>query len=245
MSSEHPYSAAEFWQEAEALGRAAQVSLEYLQAMGLEALDIALASPSPAAPKPLPRQAGPKAAAPPPPRPQGEKVAACQGCLLGRERPAPPLTGRGSPKPVIVFVAESPAVFEGEAAKLLAAMIENGLKLAPDDFYITSLLKCPVDEGDFPEAAAARCLPGLERELSRLKPSIVLALGKWPGRFLSGQPGEHLLMLRQKTYALPGLKAWLRVTYSLDELLATPELKKEAWKDLQKLIPVITKLKSA
>jgi DNA polymerase len=235
------YSAAEFWQEAESLGRAAQVSLEYFQAMGLEALDAAIPAPAsaPSAPPPAarPREAVPKG------KPE-EKTTACQGCALSRERQSAPVTGRGSQKPLIAFVGGSPGIFEAEAAGLLAAMIEKGLKLGPDNFYITSLIKCAVQDGaGFPAQAAAECLPLLLRELALLRPPIVLALGKWPGRFLSGRRGEHLLMLRQRTYTISGLdQTWLRVTYSLDELLTTPELKKEAWKDLQKIIPVIKKL---
>jgi DNA polymerase len=238
LSPEQTYTAAEFWQEAESLGRAAQVSLEYFQAMGLEALDLAIAKPVPAAP---PARRTPE----PPPKAKTETTAACQNCPLSRERQ--PETGRGSRTPLIAFVGGTAAIFETESANLLAAMIEKGLKLRPDDFYITSLIKCPTGaDADFPVQAAAECLPLLQRELALLRPSIVLALGKWPGRFLSGQRAAHLLMLRQKTFSIAGLdKVWLRVSYGLDELLATPELKKEAWKDLQKIIPVIKKLQAA
>ncbi len=145
-----------------------------------------------------------------------------------------------------VIVPRDPAIFEAEANDLLAAMIEKGLKLAPDDFYVTTLLKCPRPDGqDFPARAAAECLPLLRRELGLLRPPIVLALGGWTGRFLSGRKNEHLLMLRQQTHTISGLdKTWLRVTYGLEDLLSTPELKKEAWKDLQKIIPVIEKLRT-
>lgn len=240
--------------------------------MGLEALDVTIADPAPPARKNPPR-AGVKAEAAPPPAvkrgpgenpgeaarpalwapPQaslaglGKKTAACQGCALSRERPGAPTMGRGSRQPLIAFVGETPAIFEGEAATLLAAMIEKGLKLGPDDFYISCLLKCPLPpDTDFPAQAAAECLPIVHRELTLLRPPVILALGKWPGRFLSGRKDEQLLLLRQRTFSIPGLEqGWLRVSYSLDELLAIPELKKEAWKDLQKIIPVIEKLKSA
>ncbi|UQZ89201.1 hypothetical protein C4J81_08315 [Deltaproteobacteria bacterium Smac51] len=175
-----------------------------------------------------------------------EKAANCQGCSLCKERRHNPVMGRGAPNPLIVFVGQSPAIYDGDAQALLSAMIEKGLQITPDDFYITTILKCspPNEDLDFPVNAALDCLPLLHRELSLLRPKIVLALGNWPGRLLSGQRNEHLLMLRQQTHSIDGLDGvWLRVTYGLDDLLATPALKKEAWKDLQKIILVINKLR--
>lgn len=266
------FSPIEFWQEAETLGRAAQISLEYFQAMGLTALDIDI--PAPRAPRPQSAAARPKPAeAPrrePPPRRAptvvssdhtphpatwavaiaelgelSEKTSTCRACLLNRESQQKPALGRGAATPLIAFVAATPAVFEGEAASLLSAMIEKALQLAPHEFYITSLIKCPLAfDADFPDQAASECLPIVQRELALLRPPIILALGQKPGAYLSGKRREHLLMLRKQTHGVDGLeKTWLRVTYSLEDLLSTPELKKEAWGDLQKIIPVLKKIR--
>ncbi len=258
-------NAENFWREAEDLGRAALIYLEYWEALGLAALDIDIPAPS------LPRPAAGRASSPPPPPRRGaapspslwagqaanlsalrEKTAACRACPLGRDKDgaeeASP--GRGpfeaGEKILMAFVGEGPEIFDGAERDLLAAMIEKGLKLAPDEFYVTSLIKCPKNPaGEIPKGAAPECLPIAERELALLRPPLILALGQAPGRLLSGRLREHLGILRNQTHSVAGLpKSWLRVTYGLDDLLTTPELKKEAWKDLRKFIPVIEKLRA-
>jgi uracil-DNA glycosylase family 4 len=123
----------------------------------------------------------------------------------------------------------------GPEAELLAAILTKGLKLPPDHVYLTALLKCPPQpnesQADRAEAASA-CLAETRRELARLAPKIVLALGEAAGAGLTGRDGEPLGLLRTRTFTRPDLPgAWLRVTFGLDQMLEAPEIKRAAWRD--------------
>lgn len=172
----------------------------------------------------------------------------CQACPLGQTRPADPIPGRGSARPLMVVVGPTPAIYEGPSGELLKAMIEKGLKLAPEDYYVTSLVKClPPSE---PEAALdqadAVCRPFLMRQLALLAPKIVLALGKKPGQRLSGLEGEPLGLLRPRSHKVLGLEEiWLRITYGLEDILSSQEIKEATWQDLLRIRPGLHQLKAS
>jgi DNA polymerase len=242
-----------FWAEAEALGRSLSAGLDYGQVLGLEGLPVQLSPPSPE-PGPAEREREPET----PARPSGESpnpdpglparwapaardlahlaelTARCQACPRGRARSGDPAFGRGAARPRLALVGPDPGIYEGPEADLLAAILEKGLKLAPTGFYVTSILKCPPGPGESQAELAeaiSTCLAVTFRELALLAPRVVLALGETPGRGLTGQPETPLGLLRNRAFRLedpPG--AWLRVTFSLEQMLATPEIKLEAWK---------------
>jgi uracil-DNA glycosylase family 4 len=144
----------------------------------------------------------------------------------------------------LALVGLDPGMYEGPEAALLAAILGKGLKL--DRFYLTSILKCPAGPEESPAELAealSACLPVTLRELALLAPQVVLALGEAPGRSLTGQPEAPLGLLRNRAFRLedpPG--AWLRVTFSLEQMLALPDLKLEAWKaDFLKIKRVLDK----
>ena len=176
-----------------------------------------------------------------------ERTAQCRACSLAPTPPAEPIFGRGASNPLIVFVGPDPSIYDGEKAELLVAgVIKKGLKLEPHEYYVTSLTRCPLaDDGDAAaeKRAIAACGPILNRELALLKPKVVLAMGSRPGRFLSGS-ADPVGLLRAKTHTIEGLPGtWLRITFGLSHMLNSQEIKKEAWKDIQKIIPGLNKLK--
>jgi uracil-DNA glycosylase family 4 len=233
-----PEGIEDFWAEAEFLGRALIDSLDYYQ----EDLPI----PPPPPPRPAAkRQSGgrpPEREAPARWAPAArdlahlaELTASCRACPRGRARPGDPVRGRGAERPQLVLVGEDPGLYEGPAAELLAAILGKGLQLVPARFYVTSILKCPPAPGEGPdekEEALASCLAITLKELALLNPLVVLALGQDAGRGLTGQRGVPLGLMRQRAFRLENPpEAWLRVTFSLEQLLAAPALKLAAWKD--------------
>jgi len=255
-----------FWLEAETLGRALAAALEYGQVLGLPGLSIQVPPPRPAAVALPPGPSPPRPAAvalPPgaPPAPgQGlpparwagaardlaglaNLTAKCRACPRGPARSGEPAFGRGADRPLLVLVGLDPGLYEGPEAGLLAAILEKGLKL--DRFYLTTILKCPPGPEESPAELAealSACLPVTLRELAILAPQVVLALGETPGRGLTGQPEAPLGLLRHRAFRLDPPGAWLRVTFSLEQMLALPELKLEAWKaDFLKIKKVLDK----
>jgi DNA polymerase len=248
--------AEDFWIEAETLGRALAAALDYYQVLGLPGLPVQLP------PLPAPRPSGRGLSDEPAENPAREAAAYwagaardleslagltanCRACPRGRNRAGTPAFGRGAERPLLALVGLDPGLYEGPEAALLAAVLEKGLKL--DRFYLTSILKCPPGPGESPAELAealSACQAVMLRELALLAPQVVLALGETPGRVLTGQPEAPLGLLRNRAFRLedpPG--AWLRVTFSLEQMLALPDLKLEAWKnDFLKIKKVLDKL---
>lgn len=172
-------------------------------------------------------------------------IGQCQACPLGLTRPEEPVPGRGSAKPLLAVVGPTPAIYKEPQGDLLTAMVEKGLKLSPGDYYVTSLVKClPPDESTDLDQADTVCRPFLMRQLELLAPKIVLALGKKPGQRLSGLEGEPLGLLRPRSHKITGLdQIWLRITYGLEDILASQKLKEATWQDLLRVRPGLQKLK--
>lgn len=175
----------------------------------------------------------------------------CRGCHLAQDEAdpnlRPPLFGRGSEKPFIVFVGPDPSIYAGEKAELLSGIIEKGLKLTPNEYYIASLIRCPwAEDGSqaSEKKAILACGPILKRELELLNPQVVLAMGSRPGQYLSGSTNP-VGLLRSRTHQMEGLgQSWLRITFGLGHMANSIEIKKEGWKDIQKIIPVLNKYRS-
>lgn len=173
-------------------------------------------------------------------------IGQCRACPLGRSGLTVPVAGRGSTRPLLMVVGPTPAIYEGPNGDLLTAMIEKGLKLSADDYYLTSLVKClpPDEHADFTRADAF-CRPFLLRQLALLAPKIVLALGKKPGQQLSGLEDEPLGLLRPRSHKVAGMESvWLRVTYGLEDIQASLKIKETAWQDLLRMRPGLQKLKT-
>ena len=262
-----------FWDEAEALGLAALAQLEYFEALGVTEVPAGLLPPAVkarAAEAPAPRQRAetprpaPSRAAKPFPAEApdaplvwaadcpsladlADRTGKCRACPLAPAPPGEPVFGRGAPEPLIVFVGPDPSIYEGDKAELLVAgIIEKGLKLEPHEYYITTLTRCYLaDDGNAAaeKKAISACGPILNRELALLKPKVVLAMGSRPGQFLSGST-DPVGLLRGRTLTIDGLEGtWLRVTFGLTHMCNSREIKKEGWRDIQKIIPGLNKLK--
>ncbi len=97
-----------------------------------------------------------------------------------------PVMGHGNPKSKIVFVGEAPGQkedeqgipFVGQAGKLLEELLGT-IGLKREDVYITNVVKFrpPENRDPTPEEKEA-CLPFLQMELSIIKPTVIVPLGR-------------------------------------------------------------------
>ena len=169
----------------------------------------------------------------------------CTACDLAEIRQTEPSAGQGPAKPLLVVVGPTPTMFQPDKASLLSAIMEKGLELSQDEYYAVSLLKCaPPDDQPPPPASDECCWPILKRQLELLDPRIILILGKKPAQQITGRHGEPFGLLRPKTHSLPGLNAFVRITYGLEDMMSDPDLKKAAWQDLKKIKIGIAKIKA-
>lgn len=144
----------------------------------------------------------------------------------------------GPERPHILLIADSPRkeedrsglVFADKARLLVSNMLAAiGLKL--DDVALMNLLPWRVLGGRAPNATEVMpTLPFVRRAVELLQPQAILAFSALPGQYL-GQADASIQRQRGKWIDVSGIP--LLATLHPEELLRTPTLKRQAWRDLQ------------
>jgi DNA polymerase len=114
-----------------------------------------------------------------------KEVDACRKCVLGSSR-TNAVPGEGNPNADLVFVGEGPGAdedaqgrpFVGRSGQLLDKIITNAMGLKRSDVYICNIVKCrpPENREPRPEEIIS-CLPFLKRQLSLIRPKVIVTLG--------------------------------------------------------------------
>ncbi len=181
-----------------------------------------------------------------------EDIGDCTRCKLSRER-TNIVFGVGDPHARIMFVGEGPGAdedaqgepFVGRAGQLLNNMI-NAMGIRREDVYIANVVKCRPPQNRAPERDECdTCGPFLMRQISVVRPEIIVALGATAAKYLLGV-ADSMANLRGHIYdfhpitphrphrsAILDFTTKLVVTYHPAYLLRDPRQKKETWLDLQ------------
>lgn len=218
------------------------------------------ASPTPATPAP-----GPARVAPPPgaaavaapvdaaaagsaPRTELDvlrtEVAGCTLCGLQETR-TQTVFSDGQENARVMVVGEAPGAnedrtglpFVGAAGKLLDLLLASvGLSRA-DSVYICNVLKCrPPGNRDPSPAEIQHCSPYLKRQIQLVAPEVILAVGSFSARLLTGQKSP-LSKLRGEVHSYQGVP--MLVTYHPAAILRNPGWTRPTWDDLQLLRDVL------
>ena len=164
-------------------------------------------------------------------------LAGCTRCKLCKGRKTI-VVGEGNPQAELVFVGEGPGEqediqgrpFVGKAGQLLDKMIQ-AMGLAREQVYICNVVKCRPPGNRNPEQDEIEaCGAFLYRQLDAIRPKVVVALGKFAAQTLL-QTETRISELRGKFHPYRGGK--LMPTYHPAYLLRNPEMKRDAWLDLQ------------
>ena len=171
------------------------------------------------------------------------EVRECTRCSLCKTR-TQAVPGEGNPHPDIVFVGEGPGAdedrtgrpFVGRAGALLDDIITKGMKKQRADVYIANVVKCRPPENRAPTSEESEaCRPFLERQLEILAPKAICVLGNTAAHLLLD---NDLPMSRMRGQPF----AWRQIpvvpTYHPAYLLRSPEAKRPAWEDIQRLMKV-------
>src|SRR3989338_7703571 len=136
----------------------------------------------------------------------------CKRCKLHGHR-SNIVFGCGSPNAGLVFVGEGPGKdediqgepFVGRAGQLLTRIIE-AMGLKREDVYICNVVKCrpPGNRNPEPDEISA-CRPFLEKQLSAIRPKVIIALGKFAAQTLLDSQ-EPISTLRGKFFEAKGIK---------------------------------------
>ena len=170
-----------------------------------------------------------------------EDLGACTRCPLHKQGRKQIVFGVGNPKTNLMFVGEAPGAdedqqgepFVGRAGQLLNNMIK-AMGMRREDVYIANIIKCRPPGNRVPERNECEtCSPFLMRQIAAIQPKVIVALGAVAAKTLLAL-NAPMAELRGRWYDFRGIK--LAVTYHPAFLLRDPRQKKEAWKDLQRVM---------
>jgi uracil-DNA glycosylase family 4 len=179
-----------------------------------------------------------------------EDLGDCTRCVLHKQGRKQIVFGVGNPKAELMFVGEGPGAdedaqgepFVGRAGQLLNNMIK-AMGITREQVYIANIVKCRPPGNRTPEREECdTCSPFLMRQITVVKPKVVVALGAVAAKTLLTM-NASMMQLRGRFYEFrpTGIRIndpdWdgckLAVTYHPAFLLRDPRQKGEAWKDLQ------------
>lgn len=167
----------------------------------------------------------------------GPDCSRCKLHTLGRTQV---VFGVGNPNANLMFVGEGPGAdedirgepFVGRAGQLLTKIIE-AIGLRRDDVYIANVIKCRPPNNRNPEPdEVQQCAPFLFRQIDIVKPTVIVALGKFAAQCLLGTT-DPITKIRGREYAYRD--AILMPTYHPAYLLRTPSAKREVWEDMKRV----------
>lgn len=126
------------------------------------------------------------------------KLKECKRCGLSKTRHNV-VIGRGGKNPKVLFIGEAPGYnedmqgkpFVGKSGQVLDKAIRD-LGISPEDYYITNLVKCRPyvnDKDRHPEPNEIKaCHYWLDKQLERLKPLVLIPLGKYATEYILHRP---------------------------------------------------------
>ncbi|MEX3785258.1 uracil-DNA glycosylase family protein [Paraburkholderia sp. BR14374] len=166
-----------------------------------------------------------------------ERVAGCEACRLCEKR-TNTVFGVGDREADWMLIGEAPGEnedrqgepFVGQAGKLLDNMLHSLALARSTNVYIANVIKCrpPGNRNPQPDEVA-RCEPYLQRQVSLLKPKLIVALGRFAAQSLL-KTEASISSLRGRVHTYEGVP--VIVTYHPAYLLRSLPDKAKAWTDL-------------
>jgi uracil-DNA glycosylase family 4 len=171
----------------------------------------------------------------------GPQCTRCKLHTLGRKQV---VFGVGNPNAALMFVGEAPGAdediqgepFVGRAGQLLTKIIE-AIGMRRGDVYIANVIKCRPPGNRNPEPdEVERCEPFLFRQIDVIKPTVIVALGKFAAQSLL-RTTEPITRIRGREYTYRN--AILMPTYHPAYLLRNPASKREVWEDMKRVKAIL------
>jgi uracil-DNA glycosylase family 4 len=171
----------------------------------------------------------------------GADCSRCKLHTLGRTQV---VFGVGNPDADLMFVGEAPGAdedmqgepFVGRAGQLLTKIIE-AIGLRREDVYIANVIKCRPPGNRNPEPdEVEQCEPFLFRQIDTVKPTVIVALGKFAAQCLL-RTNDPITRIRGREFKYRD--AVLIPTYHPAYLLRTPSAKREVWEDMKRVRTIL------
>lgn len=165
-------------------------------------------------------------------------VSNCKACDLYKTRNNP-VFGVGNPDADLLIIGEAPGAnedkqgepFVGRGGQLLTNML-SAIGFKREDYYIANILKSrPPNNRDPSLKEVKACTPYLLRQISLIKPKLILAVGRIAAHYLLSTDAS-MANLRGNLFHFGINKIPLLVTYHPAYLLRSPREKRKAWQDM-------------
>lgn len=165
-------------------------------------------------------------------------VTNCRACDLYKTR-INPVFGVGNLNADLLVIGEAPGAnedkkgepFVGRGGQLLTNML-SAIGFKREDYYIANILKSrPPNNRDPSLVEVAACTPYLSRQISLIKPKLILAVGRIAAHYLLST-NASMASLRGNLFHFGVNKIPLLVTYHPAYLLRSPREKRKAWQDM-------------
>lgn len=166
-------------------------------------------------------------------------VSTCKACELYKTR-INPVFGVGNQNADLLVIGEAPGAnedkqgepFVGRGGQLLTNML-LAIGLKRENIYIANILKSrPPNNRDPSLDEVKACTPYLLRQISLIKPKLILAVGRIAAHYLLST-NASMANLRGNLFHYGAKGIPLLVTYHPAYLLRAPREKRKAWQDMQ------------
>jgi DNA polymerase len=167
----------------------------------------------------------------------------CTRCKLHKER-TNLVFGVGDAEARLMFVGEGPGAdedqqgvpFVGRAGQLLTQIIK-AMGLEREAVYIANVVKCRPPGNRNPEPdEIEQCEPFLMRQIDVIKPTVIVALGKFAAQTLL-RTSEPISRLRGQFHQVGDIR--VMPTFHPSYLLRNPTAKREVWEDMKRVMAVL------
>lgn len=162
----------------------------------------------------------------------------CMRCKLSTLGRTQVVNSTGNPSATLMFVGEAPGAdedeqgepFVGRAGQLLTKIIES-IGIERKDVFIGNINRCrpPKNRAPEPDETAA-CKPFLLREISVVRPKVIVVLGATAAHNLL-ETNVPIGKLRGRFHDYYGVK--VMPTFHPAYLLRDPNKKREVWEDMK------------
>jgi len=171
-------------------------------------------------------------------------ISACRSCGLAETR-TNVVPGEGAERPLVMVIGEGPGAdedragrpFVGRAGQLLDKMLESiGLSRSKNCF-IGNMVKCrPPGNRDPGSEEIAACFSFLERQITLLRPMIILCAGRVAAQaLLKTNTGINALRGEFRELIIGETRIPVLCTFHPSAILREESLKRPAWEDLKLL----------
>ena len=173
----------------------------------------------------------------------GAATASCTRCRLAQGR-TQVVFGAGNPRADLMFVGEAPGFHEdkqgvpfvGAAGQLLNKLLA-GIGMTREDVFVVNTLKCrPPGNRDPQQEEIEACEPHLWKQIELIQPKVIVTLGNFATKLLSGKPlGITRVHGQEQEVVLGGNRVVLYPIFHPAAALYTPRMLEVLEADFRRL----------